>query len=190
MIYRGYRRSGINPIFVIIGVNFLLFIATLTSRELFFLFGLQPASFLERPWTIVTNMFIHAGFGHIFGNMLTLFFFGLYLAGLVGDKRFLIVYFGGGLLGNILYILLANPLALAVGASGAVYAVAGALVIMRPKLRVLLYFFIPMPLWLVISVFFVIWSFIPGVAWQAHLGGLIFGIAAGFIFRRSERRFF
>jgi membrane associated rhomboid family serine protease len=75
-----------------------------------------------------------------------------------------------------------------IGASGAVYAVAGALVVMVPKLRVLLYFVVPMPLWVVILVFFVLWSFIPGVAWQSHLGGIIFGLAMGFVFRR--RRYF
>jgi membrane associated rhomboid family serine protease len=135
-------------------------------------------------------MFVHAGFGHIFANMLTLFFFGSYLSRLIGDGRFLITYFGGGILGGIMYILLGPSLIPAIGASGAIYAVAGALVMLRPNLRVLLYFIVPMPLWVVILVFFVIWSipgFIPGIAWQAHLGGLIFGLIAGYIFRRRER---
>ena len=119
--------------------------------------------------------------------MLTLFFFGSYLSRLVGGSKFLIVYFGGGILGSILFILLALPFSVAIGASGAVYAVAGALVMLRPNLRVLLYFIVPMPLWVVITVFFVVFSFIPGVAWQAHLGGLVFGLIAGYIFRRRER---
>jgi membrane associated rhomboid family serine protease len=49
------------------------------------------------------------------------------------------------------------------------------------------YFLIPMPLWLVVLVFFVAWSFIPGVAWQAHMGGLAVGLIAGFFFRRRIR---
>jgi membrane associated rhomboid family serine protease len=56
-----------------------------------------------------------------------------------------------------------------------------------PRLTVRLYFFIPMPLWVVVLVFFVIWSFIPGVAWQAHIGGLVVGLIAGYFFRRKLR---
>ena len=143
--YRSYYGFGNNPIWIIIGANFLMFVATLIAPKLILLLGLQPAGFLDRPWTIVTNMFIHAGFWHLFGNMVTLFFFGRALIMLVGQNRFLLVYFFGGILGNIFYLVIAlftplgEPLSIAVGASGAVYAVAGALVMLRPNIRVLLY---------------------------------------------------
>jgi membrane associated rhomboid family serine protease len=187
MRYRGFSLAAI---WILIGVNLLLFIATSINKDLVWLLGLQPAGFLDRPWTIVTNLFIHANIWHILGNMLTLYFFGSFLCRLVGTKNFLITYFCGGILGNILYLLLGSPDSVAIGASGAIYAVAGALVVMMPNLRVLLYFIVPMPLWVVILVFFVLWSFIPGVAWQAHLGGLVFGLAMGFFFRRRLRYFF
>jgi membrane associated rhomboid family serine protease len=132
-------------------------------------------------------MFVHAGFWHLFGNMLTLFYFGRALLQLVGQNKFLLLYFGGGILGNILYIWLGAPQSIAIGASGAVYAIAGALAIMIPRVRVFAYFIIPMPLWLLVLVFFVLWSFIPGVAWQAHIGGLVAGLIAGFFFRRRTR---
>jgi len=170
-----------------------MFIATLISRDVLLNLGLVPAVFLDRPWTIVTNMFVHAGFFHLFVNMITLFFFGTFLARLVGQNKFLLLYFGGGILGNIFYILLGEPISIAVGASGAVYAIAGALVVMMPKLRVYLYFIVPMPLWVVVLVFFGIWSipgFIPGIAWQAHIGGLIFGLIAGYFFRRRMRFYY
>jgi membrane associated rhomboid family serine protease len=176
-----------NPIWIIIAINFLLFIATCVNRELILILGLAPINFLSQPWTIVTNMFIHSGFWHLFGNMLILFFFGRALTMMVGENKFLLVYFVGGIVGNLLYLLLGEPLSIAIGASGAVYAVAGALVVMRPSTRVLLYFFIPMPLWIVVLVFFVIWSFIPGVAWQAHIGGLVVGLIAGYFFRKRKR---
>ncbi len=189
MRYRRYQFFSLSPVWVIIIVNFLMFIITSISSSVALNLGLIPAYLWERPWTILTNMFVHASFGHIFGNMITLFFFGTYLAGLIGDKKFLIVYFGGGILGNILYILLGYPFSIAIGASGAVYAVAGALVVLRPTVRVLLWFFVPMPLWVLVLVFFVIFSFIPGVAWQAHLGGLALGLVAGYLFRRKMRYF-
>jgi len=188
----GYRSSGTNPVLIIIVINVMLLVAVFINQRFVILnLGLRPAFFLEQPWTIITSMFVHAGFGHLFGNMLTLFFFGTYLSQLVGDNRFLIVYFGGGILGNIFYLLLGHPFIPAVGASGAVYAIAGTLLMLRPRLKVLLYFIFPMPLWLVILVFFVIFS-IPGfiitnVAWQAHMGGLLFGVVAGYFFRRRER---
>jgi len=151
-----------------------------------------PAYFLIQPWTIVTSIFLHTEFWHIFANMLTLYFFGSYLSRLVGNGRFLIVYFGGGILGNIFLLLLAqfSPYPIAFGASGAVFALAGALVVMRPKLPVVIFPIpLPIPLWVAVIGGFVILSFLPFVAWQAHLGGLIFGLIAGYIFRRRERYF-
>lgn len=189
MRYQSSPGFKMSPVFFLIILNLVFFVATIISRDLIFFLGLKPAAFLSKPWTIVTSMFIHGGFGHIFGNMITLFFFGSYLSRLVGDGRFLITYLGGGILGGILFILLGSPLSIAIGASGAVYAVAGAMVMLRPNLRVLLYFIVPMPLWVVITVFFVVFSFIPGIAWQAHLGGLIFGLIAGYLFRKRERSY-
>jgi len=189
--YRGYQGFGLSPILVLVVVNLLVFIATLLFRELIYILGLQPAGFLSRPWTILTSMFVHASFWHIFANMLTLFFFGVYLSRLVGNNKFLLVYFVGGILGNILFLLLAPHFSIAVGASGAIFAVAGALVVMRPGLPVVIFPIpLPVPLWAAVIGGFLILSFAPSVAWQAHLGGLVFGLIFGYIFRRRERRFF
>jgi membrane associated rhomboid family serine protease len=186
-----YRGFNLTAVWLLIGINLLLFIATLINRDLILVLGLYRLDFLARPWTIVTNMFIHGGIWHILANMITLYFFGSYLCRLIGVRNFLITYFGGGILGNILYLILApSPYSIAIGASGAIYAVAGALAVMMPNLRVLIYFIIPMPLWVVVLIFFVLWSFIPGVAWQAHLGGLALGLALGYFFRRRRRYFF
>ena len=183
----GYGGFNLSPLWVLIGINLVLFVATMINDNLVYQLGLVPSLLRERPWTIVTNMFVHAGFWHLFGNMLTLLYFGRALLQLVGQNKFLLLYFGGGILGNILYIWLGAPQSIAIGASGAVYAIAGALAIMIPRTRVFAYFVIPMPLWLLVLVFFVLWSFIPGVAWQAHIGGLVAGLIAGFFFRRRTR---
>lgn len=191
MRYRRYQRFKLSPILILIAVNFLLFIATLIAPGLIFLLGLQPAGFLLRPWTIVTCMFVHSGFWHIIANMLTLYFFGTYLYRLIGQGKFLFVYFGGGILGSILFILLAPSFSIAVGASGAVFALAGALVVMRPKLPVLIFPIpVPIPLWLAVIGGFLILSFLPYIAWQAHLGGLVLGLIAGYFFKKRERYFF
>jgi len=186
---RDYGGFTLNPVLVIIAINFVFFIATMINRNFLANLGLIPLLFTERPWTILTSMFVHSGFWHIFANMITLFFFGRAIYQLVGQNRFLLVYFVGGIVGNLLYVLLGEPLSIAVGASGAVSALAGTLVVMMPKLRVAIWGIIPMPLWAVVLVFFVLWSFIPGlgIAWQAHIGGLVVGLVAGYFFRRKLR---
>ncbi len=188
----GYPTDGLNAILILVIINFVIFLATLIRSELIYLLGFSPAAFLSRPWTVVTAMFVHAGFWHIFANMLTLYFFGSYFSRLVGRGSFLLVYFVGGIVGNLLFWLLASPFAVGVGASGAVFAIAGGLVVLRPKLPVII-FPIPLPIPLFVAVIggFLLLSFMPSVAWQAHLGGLLVGLVAGFIFRRRERyRFF
>ncbi len=188
MRYRSYRGFNLGPVEVLISINLLLFIATIINGDLIYLFGLQTSSFLGRPWTIITNLFIHGGLGHIFANMFTLYFFGSYLLELVGRKYFLLVYFCGGILGNILFMLLANPFSVAIGASGTVFAVGGALMVLRPNLKVIIFPLpIAIPLWVAVVGGFVI-MLSPGVAWQAHLGGLVFGLAAGYYFRKWGRR--
>jgi len=148
----------------------------------------SPALLASRPWTIISSMFTHASLWHILGNMVTLFFFGSYLLRLVGEVKFLLVYFVGGLVGNLLFILLANPLSIAVGASGAVFALGGALAVMRPKLKIMIFPLpIPMNLWIAVIGGFLLISFMPGIGWQAHLGGLVVGLISGYFFRRKER---
>ncbi|MBI2847751.1 MAG: rhomboid family intramembrane serine protease [Chloroflexi bacterium] len=170
------------------GLSLMVFITTLFRPDAILLLGLQRISLDERPWTMVTSMFVHAGFGHIFANMLTLYFFGSYLLQLIGSRYFLLVYFVGGILGNILFLLLASPFAIAVGASGAVFAVGGALTVLQPKLRVFIFPIpVPIPLWIAVIGGFVI-MLLPSIAWQAHLGGLVLGLAAGYLFRRREHR--
>jgi membrane associated rhomboid family serine protease len=145
-------------------------------------------------------MFIHDGFFHIFGNMFTLYFFGTYLCALVGDSRFLITYFLGGLLGGAFWILYglyapgADPYIEVVGASGAVFAVGGALAVLRPSAKVIVFPIpAPLPLWIAVLGGFLLMSMLAiaddtvRIAWQAHLGGLVLGLAAGLIFKGGRR---
>ena len=187
--YVRYSGFSLDPVLALIAINFVFFIATLIKNDLIYDLGVSPSLFTERPWTILTSMFIHNGFWHLFGNMITLFFFGRAVYQLVGPNKFMLIYFVGGIAGNLLYVLLGESLSIAVGASGAVYTIAGTLVVMAPNIRVAIWGIVPMPLWVAIILFFVIWSipgFIPGIAWQAHLGGLVVGLVAGYFFRRRR----
>lgn len=188
MRYR--QRDGEQvTLLALIGINLVVFLGTYLFPELRLALGLTPALVRQEPWTLLTSMFVHAGIGHILVNMLTLYFFGRSLTDTVGEKRFLLVYFAGGILGGIFYILLANPFSTAVGASGAVFAVGGALTAMRPQMRVVIFPVpVPMPLWVAVLGGFALLTLLPGIAWQAHLGGMVFGLIAGYFFRRQERR--
>ena len=184
------------PIWVLIGINALLYIIASVAPTVLLYLGLIPVIIGDRPWTIITSIFLHGSIGHILVNMITLYFFGGYLCALVGVGKFLTVFFIGGILGNVLYLLLGEPFSIAMGASGAVFALGGVLAVMRPRLRVFVFPIpVPLPLWaavigffLFIGVFMAIYVF-PNVAWQAHLGGLAFGLVIGYFFRKRERIF-
>jgi membrane associated rhomboid family serine protease len=184
--YGGYRSVSLTPIWVLMAINLIFFIASLIREEtILTTFGFTPNQFLDEPWTIVTSMFVHDGIWHILVNMLMLYFFGSYVLGLLGEVKFLIVYFIGGLIGNALFFLLGNEYAIVVGASGAIYAIMGTLAVMRPRLKVLVWFLVPVDLWIVVIIGALIIS--PNIAWQAHIGGIIFGVLAGFYCRKQER---
>lgn len=179
-----------DPVILLIILNVLLYIASVISPEIVYNLGLwSGADFLYRPWGIITSLFMHGNFWHIFANMLTFFFFATTLRGFLGNSRMLLIYFVGGVVGGLFFVALAGSNTVAIGASGAVFALGGALALLRPRLRVMIFPIpAPMPLWVAMLVIFVILSFMPGVAWQSHLGGLLTGLALGYLFRRPGYR--
>jgi len=194
-----YRRSdNIVPVLAIIILCFLVYITTIVAdivgHDLIPLLGLQPISFLQQPWTMITDLFVHGSIWHILFNMITLYFFGTFLIRLVGTRDFLIIYFLGGIIGNIFFMLFAylnfltSPYSIVIGASGAIFALGGALAVLTPRLRVFVFPIpVPMPLWAAVIGGFVLVSFVGGVAWQGHLGGLVTGLVAGWLLRKSIR---
>jgi membrane associated rhomboid family serine protease len=195
MRYQAPRRSGpISPILVIVIVNLLIFIATYINQQVIYArFALLPATLGQEPWTVFTYMFVHGGLSHIIFNMITLYFFGRFVIALVGEGSFLITYFLGGIVGGLFFylytMLIGYPFTYLVGASGAIYALGGLLLVMRPKAKVVV-FPIPVPisLWIAILVGFALSALNVTVAWQAHLGGLVLGAVIGLYFRRRENR--
>jgi membrane associated rhomboid family serine protease len=188
---RTYRTVNLNVLWFIIAVNVGIFIITLIRpEETIYFLGLTPSLLSQQPWTIISSMFVHGSIWHILFNMISLYFLGSFFIRAAGERNFLTVFFLGGLAGNILFALLANPLSTGIGASGAVFALGGALAVMVPRVPVFILFIpIPVPLWVAIIIFFLL-SFLPSIAWQAHLGGLLLGVIAGLIFRRRRRVYY
>jgi membrane associated rhomboid family serine protease len=188
---RTYRAVNLNALWFLIALNVLIFIITLLRPETVINFlGLTPALLPQQPWTLITSMFVHGGFAHIIFNMISLYFLGSFFLRAAGEKSFLAVFFLGGLAGNLLFVLLADPFTTGIGASGAIFAIGGALAVMVPRVPVFIFFIpVPVPLWVAILIFLLL-SFLPGIAWQAHLGGLLLGLIAGLILKKRRQIYY
>ncbi len=184
------REGELIPVIVIIILNVLVYlavnIAAFSGGNIIPYLGLYGSwsGLMERPWTLVTYMFTQADFWHLLTNMLTLYFFGSFLNRIAGMRNFLIVYFAGGIVGGLFVLCLSAPYAATIGASGAVFALGGALAIVAPKVSVFIFPIpVPMPLWIAVVIGFLILLPFSFISWQGHLGGLLFGLLAGLYLR-------
>jgi membrane associated rhomboid family serine protease len=140
--------------------------------------ALVPALGLYRPWTFLTYMFLHGGLGHIFFNMLALFFFGPRLEERLGSRQFLMLYFLAGITGGLLSLLFTPHVAI-IGASGAVFGVMLGFAMFWPRHQVMIWGILPIEArWLVIiltgiALFAGFGGGGGGVAHFAHLGGFL-----------------
>ena len=101
--------------------NVAVFLLQLAQPSLTDALAFVPVAFVDRPWTVVTYMFAHGGFGHILFNMLALFFFGPRLEQEIGSRHFVGLYLVSGIMGALFSLL--TPFSAIVGASGAVFGV-------------------------------------------------------------------
>ena len=180
------------PIIVLIIANVVVYlainIAGFSGGSIVEYLALSRSTVMAQPWTILTSMFTHMDFMHLLANMVTLYFYGSFLNRITGTRTFLVIYFGGGLLSALAVLLLSHPLSGTIGASGAIFALGGALAVLVPMIKVFIFPIpVPMPLWVAIVIGFVLLAFIPGVSWQGHLGGLLFGLASGWYLRGRLR---
>jgi len=162
---------------------------------------LKPASILkgQELWGLFTNMFIHGSFFHILLNALAFFTFGISLERIIGGKNLLALFLAAGLFASVFYVItsafLLGSLTPALGASGAVFGVIGAMIVLRPHTKVFMMFIpVPVDLWIA-GIFFVaimvLWfsaGGASGVAENAHMGGLIVGLVFGLFFKNKEKR--
>lgn len=176
-----------NVVMPLILANFVVFIFQLLIPKLTDAFMLTSADVYSRPWIILTSMFLHGSIAHIIFNMYVLYIFGTLLEYKIGSSRFLILYFISGIIAAIGFVIF-NPLGSAVGASGAIMGVTGALIVLMPNLRVYLFFAIPMPFWVagILIIAIDALGIIPGVAHAAHLAGIAFGLLYGFYLKKQK----
>lgn len=152
---------------------------------------------------LVTSMFVHADFLHLFGNMLVLVLFGLPFEERIGGRRFLLVYLIGGLLGGLTQVaaVWGDHDILLMGASGAIFAIIGAFAVSYPNTivpvavtAIVITFFVRMKVWMgailmaALQLVTMALSFGLGdrTAYFAHLGGLAGGMVLGLTMVRGK----
>lgn len=144
-----------------------------------------PGALVVHPWALVTSAFTHASLIHLAVNMYSLFVLGIPLERYLGRGRFIALYLIGTIGADVGVDFLAPIGSGAVGASGAIFALLGALILFSRRLGF-------SPTWLVvIGIVNLGYGFVAaGISWQGHLGGLIAGLLVGglYILTRTERR--
>ncbi len=154
--------------------------------------ALNPDHLVAMPWTLITHMFVHANFDHLFWNMLFLFFFGPELERRVGDTRFLEIYMLSGIVAAAAQLLIFPGVL--VGASGALYGVLGCLAMIAPEIRVFIFFVLPLSIRASVVVFALIDFLMIGsadnIAHMAHIVGLLVGLVIGYAMQKRPRYYY
>ncbi len=152
---------------------------------------LNPVLVLDRPWTLVTHIFLHGSFEHFFFNMLFFVFFGPVLERRIGSAKFMIIFFLAGIVAGLGWS--ATAVTPAVGASGALSGIFATLAVLMPRMKVYLFFFIPLEMWMAVIFFALIDFMLIGsgdmIAHTAHLSGLFFGLLAGYSLKGKPAQF-
>jgi membrane associated rhomboid family serine protease len=189
-----YRSSfsfgwGLTPwVQRLIFANTGVFLITYAAPRVLDYLAFVPLATLTRPWTLVTYMFAHGGFMHLFFNMLSLFFFGPALEARWGSREFIKYYMICGFGGAALSFVFA-PYSAIIGASGAVYGIMLAFAMNWPEMPIYIWGIFPIQArWLIIimaafSILAAMNGSADGVAHFAHLGGF----AAGFLYLKFDR---
>ncbi len=192
------RKTPILTITFII-INTIVFMYELTLSDIEFIhfvykYGLLPTDiFSLRIDKVITSMFIHGNFSHLFGNMLFLWIFGNNVEDALGKIKFLLFYFlsgfTAGFLQSSISLMFGSVDIPMIGASGAISGILAGYVKLYPEARVITvippFIFMPfiLPAWFFIGYWFFIQLIfaiaapptVGGVAWYAHIGGFIAG---------------
>jgi len=200
------RRTFPLVTYVLIALNVLFFFVEMSGGDAFIgEWAFVPSRFLANPvgdsLTLLTSLFMHAGWLHLGGNMLYLWIFGDNVEDRFGHVKFTIFYLLCGL--GATFAQLAFSVGSSVpnlGASGAIAGVLGAYILLFPQGRVRVLqgqqviqvpALIVIGLWIVLQLFSGIGSIAAtadtgGVAYMAHIGGFVVGIVLTFLFRGSR----
>ena len=215
------RAPIVNRTLVI--ANVVLFIAQVlsgtTAETLIQVFGFMPARFLdpaafhyawwEAALTLITSLFLHGGFVHLFGNMIYLWVFGGAVEDVFGHFGYFVYFLVCGAIGSLTHtILFPHSTVPSIGASGSIAGILGAFLVLRPRARIVTLFplvvywamaeiraFLFLPVWFLMQFLNGFLSLasargtqeVAGVAWWAHVGGFLFGAIVAAVYRLTRK---
>ncbi len=196
----GFMSNVPQAVKSILIINILVFImSSLNGGLMDRLFALNPVYFIYKPWQLVTYMFMHGSFAHIFFNMYAVFIFGSVLERVWGTKKFVFYYLVTGVGAALIHIgvqWLTQDFALTVGASGAVFGLLLGYAMLYPDTMMGLIF---PPVTMKAKWFVLIYAAIElllgitgaqaSVAHFAHLGGLVFGLVLMLYWKKSGKMY-
>jgi rhomboid protease GluP len=187
-----YNSQKFKPTYILIALNIAFYIYTSveggdfmnTSGNMILQYGQvnELVIYYGQYYQLFTSMFVHANIAHLAGNMLFLLIFGLRGEEMFSLPEYLLVYFIGGLTGNLLSLVLLPLYVPSVGASGAIFAMFGACTIYARRavrqsiIGALIYAF-----------FLLFLSSGPGVNNLAHIGGLVAGLLVGYVLAAKRK---
>jgi len=191
ILNKKFKYTYCNAAAYLIAANVVVFVLTyfvnpvINGLSLFYWLSLVPPLVSHGyVWQVVTYMFVHASYSHLFFNMFAILMFGMTLERAVGSREFLFFYFVTGTLGGITSYLVSifsgQTNVIMLGASGAIYALLFLTSVMFPTARILLFFIIPlkMPfavmLYIIIEVVSQIMDLRGGIAHLIHLSGIVY----------------
>lgn len=194
----------------IIAVNIFVFVAMMFSNEpafgLYRKYAMIPSKILEGEnlGTLLSSMFMHVGLFHLVGNLFFLWTFGDNVEEAIGWKKFIVFYVLCGLGADALHVLSSPSSGVpTLGASGAISGIMGAYILLFPQVSIKTLVFgavMDIPAWIYLGGWFalqLLWGVIyfggqgGGIAWWAHIGGFVVGLAlifTGLRLRLIEKR--
>jgi membrane associated rhomboid family serine protease len=190
-VYGGRVGGGLDATRVLIAINVVVFLATLSSgasvitgagtSAVYAKFALVPAAVADGQWwRLVTSMFLHFGLPHIALNMLALWVIGTQVEAMLGRLRFLALYFLAGIGGGLLSFAAGPVLEVAAGASGAIFGLFGALYVLARRRGLETGGIVG-----IIALNLVFSFTFSNIDWRGHVGGLVTGIVVAAVLAYS-----
>jgi uncharacterized protein len=149
-------------------------------------YGMSGENFVERPYVMITSIFLHGSVLHLLSNIFVLLFFGMALEGEIKGSRTFVLFLAGGILGNILALLYYDPAQIGIGASGGIFAIVGAGMLLKPFDISFYPFITPVPLaflgiaYIAYNIYGFFFDAGSNISYIAHFGGLFIGLTYAF----------